>query len=396
MKRLLAVIIFLSAISIYSRAQVPEWVEWDPNIKMDKHLFPSYIIASATIKFGDLGDHYLGVPKGLIGISIRSTYRFAKFKLEIKADEIADETEYEFTLPHDKRRETFFVFPNINYRFQQLTKITQPVPVNITFILYVDGKKQGEKTETINVHSINDCPFYMYNPDKTPVNMKWMFAAYVNENHPMIDKILREALNTGLVDQFSDYQLSSPSNDDEVYRQVIAIWTALYDRHLTYSNTTTPSLATGDNIFAEHIRFFDEAMNSAQANCMDGSAAFASIFRKIGINPFLVVIPGHSFMGFYTDNYSTKPQCLETTMIGRKNISASMVDSAQLAHFMNLFPPDVAEKNKAAILSFTLALKIGNLKYKSNSENLKSNDLRYQVIDISEARKTTGVIPIAD
>jgi hypothetical protein len=397
MKRLILLLTLFAVISGKLFGQVQEWVSWEPFIKMDKHLFPSYIIAAATVKFPEMGDHYIGEAKGILGISIQSTYRFAKYRLEIKSDEIADVTYYEFTLPHSKRRDTFFVLPNINYRFQQLKKINQPVPVNVTFTLYVDGKQEGSpKTETISVHSINDCPFVMTNANNKKINWKWMFAAYVNENHPIIDQILREALNTGLVDQFTDYQLATATNKDEIYRQLIAIWVALYNRKLTYSNTTTPSLATGDNIQAQHVRFIDESMNSAQANCMDGSVVFASLFRKIGIEPFLVIIPGHSFMGYYNDPLKQEYKCLETTVIGSKNISERMVDSATFAGFMNLFPKELAEKNRSAILSFTFALQTGNAKYRSIKDKLNSGDYKFQVIDIEESRKTMGVIPIAD
>jgi hypothetical protein len=396
MKRLIIMFVFFAGIISVASAQLPETVNWAPSIKMDKHIFPSYIIASAAKNFQDQGDHYFGEPKGLIGIQISSTYRFAKFKLVIKADEIADATEYEFTLPHDKRREMFLVFPNINYRYQQLKKINQPVPVNVTFILYIDGKEEKQKIETISVHSINDCPFHVINPDKSPVDMKWMFAAYVNENHPMIDQVLREALNTGLVDQFTDYQLSSSTNKDELFRQVIAIWAALYNRRITYSNTVTPSLWPGNNIASQHVRFFDEALNSAQANCMDGSVVFASIFRKIGIDPVLVIIPQHAYMGFYTGHDKNELYCLETTLIGKKNITAELVDSLTLGYYLKLFPKDIADKNRNAIISFAYAQQTGTKNYKRNAEDLNGSNNNYLFIDISKSRKTDGVIPIPD
>jgi hypothetical protein len=228
------------------------------------------------------------------------------------------------------------------------------------------------------------------------VNMKWMYAAYVNENHPMIDEILREALNTGLVDQFTDYQLTSGTNKSELFRQTIAIWAALYNRHLTYSNTVTPSLNPGSNIYSQNIRFFDETMKSAQANCVDGSAAFASIFRRIGIEPFLVLVPGHCFMGFYTNPEKKELYCLETTVIGKKNITESMVDSATFAGFMALYPKDIAEKNRGAILSYAYAIKLGTNHYKADLPSIQANDVRYMEIDIAKSRKENGVIPIPD
>ena len=54
-----------------------------------------------------------------------------------------------------------------------------------------------------------------------------MFAAYVNEQHPFVDKMLREALDTGIVNSFTGYQTK---NKAEVYRQAYALWNALSKR----------------------------------------------------------------------------------------------------------------------------------------------------------------------
>ena len=50
---------------------------------------------------------------------------------------------------------------------------------------------------------------------------------------------------------------------------------------------------------------------------MDGSVLFASILRQIGIDPILVLVPGHMFMGFYVDPDGKQADFLETTMIGQ-------------------------------------------------------------------------------
>ena len=60
-----------------------------------------------------------------------------------------------------------------------------------------------------------------------PFDMTWMFAAYVNENHPLIDPILREALDTGIVNAFDGYQAG---DEDDVYAQVFAVWNVIQRR----------------------------------------------------------------------------------------------------------------------------------------------------------------------
>jgi hypothetical protein len=361
---------------------------------MDKHLFPSYIIAGAAVKFSGLGENYLGEPKGILGIDISSTYRNAKFRLEILANEIAEPTTYTFTLPHEKRRQVFYVFPNINYLYEKLEKIDHAQPVNVTFALYINDKLESEQTETVTVHSLNDCPFYIVNPDESLVDMNWMYAAYVDETNPLIEDVLGEGLKTGLVDQFTDYQMSSADNVDEVWRQVIAVWTAMYNRKMTYSNAVTPSITPGNSVYCQNVRLFKDALRSSQANCVDGSAVFSSIFRHIGIEPFLVLVPGHCYMGFYLDREKQNYYCLETTAIGNHKLTEENVNADDLKYYLGLFPKDVAAANKGAIINFVYALSYATHAFAADQPNIQKKKLQYMKIDIENARKEFGVIPL--
>ena len=77
-----------------------------------------------------------------------------------------------------------------------------------------------------------------------------MFAAYVNEENPQIDKILREALNTRIVNRFSGYQSQRPN---AVQNQVYALWNVLQKRDFKYSSISANSLAS-NKVFAQRVR----------------------------------------------------------------------------------------------------------------------------------------------
>ena len=197
------------------------------------------------------------------------------------------------------------------------------MPLNVSFAVELDGKSAGEKTETLQVHSINDCPFGVSNEEETlndegyiagSAEIGWMFAAYVNENHPMLDKILQEALATKTVSAFLGYQ----RDETEVVKQVFAIWSALQKRGIQYSSTTTTP-GGSEVVYSQYVRFLDQSITNTQANCVDGSVLFASILRKISIEPFLVTIPGHMYMGFYLSADKKDFVGLETTAIGVAN-----------------------------------------------------------------------------
>src|SRR2546423_12226771 len=93
----------------------------------------------------------------------------------------------------------YFIAPKVNYKFERLRQTTQQAPMNVTFEAEVDGESAGEKHETLQVRSINECPLAVANSAETlndenyvagSAALGWMIAAYVNENHPLLDKIL--------------------------------------------------------------------------------------------------------------------------------------------------------------------------------------------------------------
>ena len=123
------------------------------------------------------------------------------------------------------------------------------------------------------------------------------FAAYVNEDNPQIDRLLREALDSRIVNRFWGYQSKSV---DLVDKQVYALWYVLQKRGFKYSSISNSSLSS-NVVFTQRVRTFDDALLSAQINCVDGSVLFASLLKAINLNPVLVRVPGHMFVGYYTD-----------------------------------------------------------------------------------------------
>jgi len=115
------------------------------------------------------------------------------------------------------------------------------------------------------------------------------------------------------------------SRDQMVYRavkkvhdQVKAVYTALHDRGITYSNTTL-SFPAG----SQKIRFPQDALPQAAANCIDGTVLMASALEAIGIEPLLILIPGHAFLGWRDASGSGVVEFVETTMIGSQSFETA-------------------------------------------------------------------------
>ena len=231
-------------------ASAADEIEWAPEANMDRQLFPSLLIATATQRpqeddqeeAKEPDPYMLGDQFGLVGVSIKAPKANAQVTITLKENELMAAATWSGELAEEGK--DYSIAPKVNYKFDRLRKVTQQVPMNVAFEVDVDGEFAGEKTETLQVRSINDCPFAVSNSEETvddenstagSTEMGWMFAAYVNENHPMLDKILQEALETKIVGAFR----VTTHEHDETLKQVFAIWSALQKRGLQYSSTTT-------------------------------------------------------------------------------------------------------------------------------------------------------------
>ena len=54
-----------------------------------------------------------------------------------------------------------------------------------------------------------------------------------------------------------------------------------------------------------------------------------------------------------------------------------MVDPVLLQKLKGFYTPEIAEKNKGAILSYAYAIKRGNHSYERDNENIDANDKRF-------------------
>jgi hypothetical protein len=394
---------FVVALSLAFISRAAE-VEWTPEANMDHQLFPSLLIATATARPIEEDDaeaktpdpYLLGERFGLVGVSIKPETANTKVKVTLKENDLMAASTWSGELAEAGKE--YYIAPKVNYKFEKLRKTTQQMPLNVVFAVELDGKSAGEKTETLQVRSINDCPFGVSNDEETlndenfiagSAEIGWMFAAYVNENHPMLDKILQEALGTRIVNAFVGYQRDDPA---EVVRQVFAIWSALQKRGIQYSSTTTTPGGSED-VYSQYVRFLDQSITNTQANCVDGSVLFASILRKISIQPFLVTTPGHMYMGFYLTPDKKDFVGLETTVIGAQN-SADEEKSDDPKTLTTLRGKlDEKARGSKDWKTFAKAIQIATDDLEKNKDNFEGNNANYQLIDLDEAR-AEGIMPI--
>jgi hypothetical protein len=258
---------------------------------------------------------HIGDWRGLAGVEIKASQPNARIRVEVWSTKFVKPSRVDVTLADPN--ETYFVYPLLEFDYDQLRSVKEPTPETITCRVSDFSNLTGDKPRVttrkhiVTVRAISDCPFHRGRED-----WRWMFAAYVNENSPIVEHILQEALHSGITNTFADYQGDSERHiDQHVFDQTFAIWYTLEKHGIKYSNIVTPS-GESTFVFSQTVRPIEDSFQYQQANCVDGSVLFASILRKIGLHARLVLIPGHCFVMVFLDKAETKPFYIETTMIG--------------------------------------------------------------------------------
>ncbi|GAB1414691.1 hypothetical protein MASR2M117_00970 [Paludibacter sp.] len=344
-------------------------VDWGFQELKDYSIYPSSVIALANYDLDENGnidtknyrDQSIKLLKDYLSLYFEPKKDHSKIEIEVKESDYWYSSKYVMVL--GKAGERTIYHPDINWKYDVLRKLNQPTPVKMIIQLTVNGEDAGDRSKTINLRSINECLFAMRDGTRI-VDYNMLFAAYVNEDHPVIQQILKEGLETKIIKSYIGYQGGKEKN---VYAQVLSIWNALELRGIKYSNVIESSQSS-PIFFSQRVRTIEEALTYSQANCIDGTVLFASLLKAIGIDPVLVRVPGHMFLGFYVNKKHTKIAYLETTLL-----SSEVSDTNQeLMEFV-----DVESHN-----SFINALKKGEERYQQykDSASLKT-------IDIKEIRK---------
>lgn len=373
----LGVVVILIAV-IYIYRYEPFRSDFEITDELGGNIFPVTILSTATtdanlIIPADTG--YIGNSKSCIAVRIKSTYNNSKLRIEVDETPFFSRSVSEFILPEAGKEYT--VFPDIVWDYNALRENEQAVPVSVSIHVELNKRELGSSVHTFSVRSINECLLGYIDSRLKFHDTGEFFAAYVNEDNPKIDQILREALNTRIVNRFWGYQGKS---EDIVDKQVYALWYVLQKRNFKYSSISNSSLSS-NVVFTQRVRTFDDALQSAQINCVDGSVLFASLLKAININPILVRIPGHMFVGYYTDRMHRNMHFLETSMIGDVNLD-------------DFFPEEkldstVAGKSQESVsrLMFEKSKEYATRIYKENEELIHSGKVNYMFLEIDKATR---------
>lgn len=286
-------------------------LEWEILMPFDDTVFPSIVVGMrGFMTEEDNSETECGDPMGMIGAAITAPEDDFEVRVILEGTDLYKESSLTVTLP--EKGVTYSVMPIIRYYVSDLISHKQK-GFDAAHVVVETADETFEKTKGFEIRSINDCMLGMMNDDGEFLNTRFLFAAFVNENNPELDRILGHALSEGYVDGFIGYQ----GTRGDVVKQAEAIYKSLQDLGFKYSSITGSS-GESEKIFTQHIRFVSESLATSQANCIDGTVILASLFMKIGLNPVIITVPGHAYVGVYKSTAKEREFLvpIETTVVG--------------------------------------------------------------------------------
>jgi hypothetical protein len=158
-------------------------------------------------------------------------------------------------------------------------------------------------------------------------------GAWVTPNAKAVDEFLKAAKKRAPQETFAGTQTAT-------LPQVQAIYDELHDRGVSY--VMDPEVVS-ETVFAQRTRLPSDVLASQNAQCLEGAILFATLMEAIGLDPVIVRIPGHAFVGWHTARDPVADgtrMYVETTMVHTANFADAVKFAKQevdhqesLSHF---------------------------------------------------------------
>lgn len=190
---------------------------------------------------------------------------------------------------HDMLLDTLELIPDM----QILQGLTETVTTTFTISVSVGADPSEEFTLPIELQ-----PFDQWNGDSV---VPQLLASFITPNHPYVQQLCRAAAEqmykwTGNA-SMNGYPKEDPNDDsndgpNEVRQQVAAVYEALRKESIAY--VMPPASFASDG---QRVRMADIIKRDKLATCLDSTLLMAGCLEQLGINPIVVMMKEHAFVG---------------------------------------------------------------------------------------------------
>jgi hypothetical protein len=185
-----------------------------------------------------------------------------------------------------------------------------------------------------------------------------LVVAMVTPTDPGVEQLIRAGANYDPSGAMTSNYDSTGDESGSVWQRLSDIWQAeTTDFSLTYISTTD-SFASGSS---QRIRLPGEVLDQASGNCIELTLLYASVVEALGMQPAIIMVPGHAYVAVRVDDTNDNYYFIETTMIGQA--------------------------------TFKEAVTMGNSEWQKAQPYVSSGTEDYGWVDVPEAR-SNGIVPI--
>lgn len=196
--------------------------------------------------------------------------------------------------------------------FDKLKQNNEISDAQVNYYIKENGTKIWNQSKSIKIaakgtmiwskEEDNDCADYI--------------ASFVNPNDVKVEEVISNAKEYSNKRHLIGYQIYDDAlQAKETTAEAKAIFMALRKYGISYVNSPL-SFSIG---ITQRVRTPYESLRDRSANCIDGAVLFASLFENLGMEPLIILGPGHAIVGLRLSPNSTQAIFIETTMVGVAN-----------------------------------------------------------------------------
>jgi hypothetical protein len=187
--------------------------------------------------------------------------------------------------------------------------VRAPLAITVT---NEDGSFAYARTQSVLLHSGSDLYW-----GKQFANAQ-LVARWVTPHDPAVLQLVSSAhrfIANGRMPGYNINERNARNLPAQVTAQAQAIFRAIQDSGFAYVSSIFTFGSVTES--AQRIRLPRETLSLDSANCMDISVAFASAIENIGLQPVIVIVPGHAFAGVRLGPGSSDILYLDLTVLPR-------------------------------------------------------------------------------
>jgi hypothetical protein len=183
----------------------------------------------------------------------------------------------------------------------------------------LDGKIESHNTYPITCLARTASFNAVRRPDTgETVDLSHYYGAWVTPHADSVEERIRRAVELVPDRQMLGYQ----GDPDVVDQQVAALYQSLRETEIVYVNSVI-DYGAPPGMTTQRTRLPRESIAQRSANCIDGTVLLASLVEGISLNPAIVLVPGHAFVGWEAWHGSEEWRFLETTLMGTTEFEAA-------------------------------------------------------------------------